>query len=107
MIRHLFGASPAEDMPSARSHDRQRRAPGLVQMIEDHDLASDRLLGHLATPNMATGCVTPLFTREIGGAQQGPAPVEAVAQLNGLPLRGSAGRRLSETGALPWLGERW
>lgn len=76
----------------------------LVQMIENHNSALDRLLGHLATPRMASECFVALFKREIGGAEHGLALVEAVAHLNCLLARGLVSRRLSAHGA--WLWQR-
>ncbi len=76
----------------------------LVQMIDNHEAALERLLAHLSAPKMAVECFMPLFKREIGGAEHGLALVEAVAHLNCLLRRGSLSRRLSDRGA--WLWER-
>jgi glyoxylase-like metal-dependent hydrolase (beta-lactamase superfamily II) len=74
----------------------------LVQMIENHESALDRLLGHLGTPRVATACYLPLFRREIGAAEQGLALVEAVAHLNCLLRRGLVSRSLTPDGAWEW-----
>lgn len=76
----------------------------LVQMVENHEAALDRLLAHLAAPKMAAQCFAPLFKREIGGAEFGLALVEAVAHLNCLRARGRVSRRMSEQGAWLWQG---
>jgi glyoxylase-like metal-dependent hydrolase (beta-lactamase superfamily II) len=76
----------------------------LVQMIENHDSALDRLLDHLTTPQTAATCFHPLFRREIGAAEHGLALVEAVAHLNCLLRRGLVSRSLSPGGA--WIWER-
>ena len=74
----------------------------LVQMIENHEAALLRLLDHLGSPKVAFECFVPLFKREIGGAEQGLALVEAVAHLNCLRARGLVSRRLSGQGAWLW-----
>ena len=74
----------------------------LVQMIENHESALDRLLAHLATPRTAAECFLPLFRREIGTAEHGLALVEAVAHLNCLLRRGLVSRSLGDTGAWAW-----
>ncbi len=76
----------------------------LVNMIENHESALDRLLSHLSQPRTATQCFPPLFKREIGRAEFGLALVEAVAHLNCLLRRGAVSRSLSSDGA--WLWER-
>lgn len=76
----------------------------LVNMIENHESALDRLLSHLFQPRTAAQCFPPLFKREIGGAEFGLALVEAVAHLNCLLRRGAVSRSLSPDGA--WLWER-
>jgi glyoxylase-like metal-dependent hydrolase (beta-lactamase superfamily II) len=74
----------------------------LVQMIENHESALDRLLDHLAVPKVAIGCFIPLFRREIGAAEHGLALVEAVAHLNCLLQRGLVSRSLRPDGAWAW-----
>jgi glyoxylase-like metal-dependent hydrolase (beta-lactamase superfamily II) len=74
----------------------------LTQMIENHESALDRLLDHLGKPRVATACFLPLFRREIGGAEQGLALVEAVAHLNCLLRRGLVSRSLTPDGAWEW-----
>jgi glyoxylase-like metal-dependent hydrolase (beta-lactamase superfamily II) len=74
----------------------------LVQMIENHESALDRLLDHLFEPRVAFGCFVPLFRREIGPAEQGLALVEAVAHLNCLLQRGLVSRSLNADGAWEW-----
>jgi glyoxylase-like metal-dependent hydrolase (beta-lactamase superfamily II) len=76
----------------------------LVQMVENHEAALDRLLDHLATPRRAAACFLPLFRREIGRAEFGLALVEAVAHLNCLLGRGLVARSLAADGA--WIWER-
>jgi hypothetical protein len=54
----------------------------LMQMIEKHESALDRLLDNLAEPKVAVECFIPLFRREIGagraraGAGRGGGPSE-------------------------------
>ncbi len=74
----------------------------LVQMIENHEAALDRLLDHLTRPQTAEGCFLPLFRREIGAAEHGLALVEAVAHLNCLLQRGLVSRSLTPEGAWNW-----
>jgi glyoxylase-like metal-dependent hydrolase (beta-lactamase superfamily II) len=74
----------------------------LRQMVENHESALDRLLDHLASPKVATGCFQPLFRREIGAAEHGLALVEAVAHLNCLLRRGLVSRSLTPDGAWAW-----
>lgn len=74
----------------------------LIQMVENHEAALDRLLDHLATPQTAAGCFAPLFRREIGAAESGLALVEAVAHLNCLLRRGLVSRSLTPDGAWAW-----
>lgn len=74
----------------------------LVQMVENHDQALDRLLEYLRTPRTAAGCFAPLFRREIGPAQHGLALVEAIAHLNCLLRRGEVLRSLNPAGAWEW-----
>lgn len=74
----------------------------LLQMIENHESALERLLDWLAQPRTAAACFLPLFKREIGVAEQGLALVEAVAHLNCLLRRGLVLRSLAPTGAWEW-----
>jgi glyoxylase-like metal-dependent hydrolase (beta-lactamase superfamily II) len=74
----------------------------LVQMIENHESALNRLLDHLATPRTAADCFLPLFRREIGPAEQGLALVESIAHLNCLLRRGLVSRSLTASGAWAW-----
>jgi glyoxylase-like metal-dependent hydrolase (beta-lactamase superfamily II) len=74
----------------------------LVQMIENHESALERLLDHLGTPQVAIGCFAPLFRREIGAAEHGLALAEAVAHLNCLLQRGLVSRSLNPDGAWAW-----
>ncbi len=76
----------------------------LVQMADNHEQALARLMDHLAQPRVARDCFLPLFKREVGGAEQGLALVEAVAHLNCLAARGLVRRQLSADGA--WLWQR-
>lgn len=77
----------------------------LVQMIENHEGALERLMDHLREPHSAADCFLPLFKREIGGAEAGLALVEAVAHLNCLMRRGLVRRSLSADGAFLWQAE--
>lgn len=74
----------------------------LVQMIENHRGALDRLVDHLTRPRTAAECFLPLFKRPIGEAEYGLALVEAVAHLNHLMHRGRAERELDANGAWMW-----
>lgn len=74
----------------------------LVQMVENHEAALDRLLDHLATPRTAADCFLPLFRREIGPAEHGLALVESVAHLNCLLHRGRVVHSLTPAGAWAW-----
>jgi glyoxylase-like metal-dependent hydrolase (beta-lactamase superfamily II) len=75
----------------------------LVQMIDNHEAALDRLLDHLAMPQTAVECFLPLFRREITAAEHGLALVETVAHLNCLLRRGLVSRSLSPDGAWEWM----
>ena len=74
----------------------------LVQMVQNHEGALDRLLDHLAEPQRAAGCFVPLFKREVGGPEYIMALVEAVAHLNYLHRRDLVARSLDAEGAWLW-----
>ncbi|MBF9032753.1 MBL fold metallo-hydrolase [Rhodobacterales bacterium HKCCE2091] len=74
----------------------------LVQMIDNHVEALDRLRAHLAEPRTAVDCFRPLFGREIDESAFGLALGEAVAHVNHLYLRGEAVRERREDGAWLW-----
>lgn len=74
----------------------------LVQMIENHEGALERLAEHLATARTAVDCFLPLFKREVGPAEFGFALVESVAHLNCLLRLGRVSRSLSPDGAWLW-----
>jgi glyoxylase-like metal-dependent hydrolase (beta-lactamase superfamily II) len=74
----------------------------LIQMIDNHLSALDRLLDHLATPRTAIDCFPVLFKRPIGPAEEGLALVEAMAHLNCLLHRGQVSRSLAPSGAYLW-----
>jgi glyoxylase-like metal-dependent hydrolase (beta-lactamase superfamily II) len=75
----------------------------LDQMIENHQGALARLLGHLDRPHRAVDCFPALFKREIGPETFGLALVETVAHLNHL-LRTGAVQRTMDAGV--WLWQR-
>jgi glyoxylase-like metal-dependent hydrolase (beta-lactamase superfamily II) len=75
----------------------------LDQMIENHQGALARLLGHLDRPHRAVDCFPALFKREIGPETFGLALVETVAYLNHL-LRTGAVQRTMDAGV--WLWQR-
>ncbi len=74
----------------------------LLQMIDNHESALDRLRNHLEAPRTAAECFAPLFKRSIGAAEYGLALVEAVAHLNYLRHAGQAVRKRREDGAWLW-----
>ena len=74
----------------------------LMQMVENHESALNRLMDHLTTPQTAATCFIPLFRREIGPAEHGLALVEAIAHLNCLLRRGLVSRSLGPDGAWAW-----
>lgn len=74
----------------------------LDQMIDNHLGALDRLVAFLDQPRRAVDCFLPLFKREITGAEQGLALVEALAHLNHLRATGRASRTLDKDGAWAW-----
>ncbi|WP_439139894.1 MBL fold metallo-hydrolase [Roseicyclus sp.] len=74
----------------------------LVQLIDNHHGALDRLRDHLAGgPRTAAECFAPLFKRQIDEGTYGLALVEAVAHLNHLLRLGIVTRRRRDDGA--WL----
>ncbi len=74
----------------------------LVQMIENHESALDRLLDHLKQPSSAAQCFAPLFKRKIDDGTYGLALVEAVAHLNHLLRRGAVQRSMTPDGVWIW-----
>lgn len=76
----------------------------MVQLIENHHTALDRLLAHLAEPRTAHECFQPLFRRGIGAGEYGLALVESVGHLNHLLKVGKVTRHRREDGA--WLWQR-
>jgi glyoxylase-like metal-dependent hydrolase (beta-lactamase superfamily II) len=74
----------------------------LVQMIDNHLSAIDRIRAALAEPKTAVDLFPTLFRREIGTGEYGLALVEAVAHLNWLLARGEVTRRLDDNGAWVW-----
>ena len=74
----------------------------MVQLIENHHGALDRLLTHLETPRTAAECFPPLFKRTIDGGTYGLALVEAVAHLNHLHHAGLVQRHRRADGAWLW-----
>ncbi|MBF9030714.1 MBL fold metallo-hydrolase [Rhodobacterales bacterium HKCCE3408] len=74
----------------------------LVQMIDNHAMALDRLRAALSEPKRATECFQSLFGRVIAGDAYGLALVEAVGHLNHLLARGEAVRERGEDGAWLW-----
>lgn len=79
----------------------------LLQMIDNHEGALERLLDHLQSPRTAVECFQPLFRRPIGAAEYGLALVEAVAHLNYLRHAGQAARVRREDGAWLWRKAEW
>jgi glyoxylase-like metal-dependent hydrolase (beta-lactamase superfamily II) len=74
----------------------------LVQLIDNHHGALDRLREHLAgAPRSAAECFAPLFKRQIDAGTYGLALVEAVAHLNHLLCLGAVTRTRRADGA--WL----
>lgn len=74
----------------------------LVQLIDNHHGALDRLREHLAGgPRSAAECFAPLFKRQIDAGTYGLALVEAVAHLNHLLRLGAVTRTRRADGA--WL----
>ncbi len=75
----------------------------MVQLIENHHSALDRLMDHLQTPHSAAECFQPLYHRKIGDGEYGLALVEAVAHLNHLYQAGRVTRQLDADGAYRFL----
>ena len=73
----------------------------MVQLIENHHGALDRLHAHINTPQTAGDCFAPLFKRRIGSGEYGLALVEAMAHCLHLWHAGRATRSRREDGA--WL----
>lgn len=76
----------------------------MVQLIENHHGALERLLDHLAAPRVGGDCFAPLFKRTIDRGTYGLALVETVAHLNHLFQTGRVTRVLGPDGA--WLWQR-
>ncbi|NDR57781.1 MBL fold metallo-hydrolase [Aliiruegeria sabulilitoris] len=76
----------------------------MVQLIQNHHHALERLLEHLSEPRTAHDCFKPLFRREIGAGEYGLALVESVGHLNHLLNEGQVTRERREDGA--WLWQR-
>ncbi len=72
----------------------------LMQLIENHHGALDRLRPHLSEPRSAAECFLPIFKREIEGEVYGLALSEAVAHLSHLHKTGEAERELGADGVL-------
>lgn len=113
------GADPVADwMASCRAfqpfaHADQLVLPGhklpftglpfrLIQMIENHQGALERLLAHLNEPRSAVECFAALYKRVIGEGEYGLALVEAVAHLNHLHRAGLVERIRQAEGADLW-----
>ena len=75
----------------------------MIQLIENHHSALDRLMDHLQTPHSAAECFQPLYHRKIGDGEYGLALVEAVAHLNHLYQAGRVTRQLDADGAYRFL----
>nr|WP_112315158.1 MBL fold metallo-hydrolase [Rhodovulum viride] len=76
----------------------------LVQLIENHHSALNRLIEALGEERTACDCFPVLYRREIGSGEYGLALAEAVGHLNHLYLTGRATRRRRSDGA--WLFRR-
>lgn len=74
----------------------------LVQMIDNHTGALDRLRDHLTQPRTAAECFPPLFKRSIDPGTYGLALVESLAHLNHLLALGDVSREKREDGAWVW-----
>ncbi len=75
----------------------------LAAMAAEHRAALERLLAHLARPQVAHDCFVPLFGRAVSGAAYGLALAETVAHLNHLLAAGRVVRRRNAAGAWEWL----
>ncbi|MCV2883031.1 MBL fold metallo-hydrolase [Actibacterium sp. XHP0104] len=74
----------------------------LMQLINNHHHALDRLREHLDTPHTAGECFQPLFGRQIGGGEYGLALVESVGHLNHLLHNDEVTRTRRADGAWLW-----
>ena len=71
----------------------------LNQMVENHELALDRLIDFLEKPHTAEECFGVLFGKSIQKSEYGLALVEAVAHVNCLHLEGKITRLVDKNGA--------
>jgi hypothetical protein len=71
----------------------------LNQMVENHELALDRLINFLEKPHTAEECFSVLFGKSIQKSEYGLALVEAVAHVNCLHLEGKITRLVDKNGA--------
>ena len=71
----------------------------LKQMVENHELALNRLVNFLEKPHTAEECFSILFGKSIQKSEYGLALVEAVAHVNYLYLEGTVSRVLDKNGA--------
>ena len=71
----------------------------LVQLIENHDGALERLRGLIRVPTTPVEAFRTIFKRDIGEAEYGFALVEAVAHMNRLWHAGEATRMVDAAGA--------
>ena len=71
----------------------------LVQLIENHHGALDRLRPHLSEPKSAAECFLPIFKRELEESAYGLGLIESLAHLNHLHQLGEAERSLDADGA--------
>ncbi len=74
----------------------------LVQLIDNHLGALDRLQAHLTEPRSAVECLKTLFKRDVREDEFGLAAAEAIAHLNYLRARGEAIRESGEDGVWRW-----
>ena len=68
-------------------------------MVENHELAFNRLVNFLEKPHTAEECFNTLFGKSIQKSEYGLALVEAVAHVNFLYLEGTVSRVLDKNGA--------
>ena len=68
-------------------------------MVENHELALDRLINFLEKPHTAEECFSVLFGKSIQKSEYGLALVEAVAHVNFLHLEGKITRLVDKNGA--------